>query len=69
MTATPKPKKESPTKTKPYVSSRAWAEERIKTIKNLQDEYLDMYVENKHESVEMLKVLAKIQLLLEKKLK
>jgi hypothetical protein len=67
MTATPKPKKESPTT--PYVSSRAWAEERIKTIKNLQDEYLDMYVENKHESVEMLKVLAKIQILLEKKLK
>ena len=67
MTATPKPKKESPAA--PYVSSRAWAEERIKTIKNLQDEYLDMYVENKHESVEMLKVLAKIQILLEKKLK
>ena len=67
MTATPKPKKE--TSTKPYVSSRAWAEERIKTIKNLQDEYLDMYVDNKQESIEMLKVLAKIQLLLERKLK
>ncbi len=67
MTATPKPKKES--LNTPYVSSRAWAEERIKTIKSLQDEYLDMYVENKHESVEMLKVLAKIQILLEKKLK
>ena len=67
MTATPKPKKES--SAVPYVSSRAWAEERIKTIKSLQDEYLDMYVENKHESVEMLKVLAKIQILLEKKLK
>ena len=67
MTATPKPKKDQqPT---PYVSSRAWAEERIKTIKELQDEYLDMYVEDKKESVEMLKVLAKIQLLLEKKLK
>lgn len=67
MTATPKPKKESAPK--PYVSSRAWAEDRIKNIKELQDEYLDMYVENKQESVEMLKVLAKIQLLLEKKLK
>lgn len=67
MTATPKPKKEEVVKT--YVSSRGWAEERIKTIKQLQDEYLDMYVENKQESVEMLKVLAKIQLLLEKKLK
>lgn len=68
MTATPKPKKEQQ-QSKPYVSSRAWAEDRIKTIKELQDEYLDMYVENKQESVEMLKVLAKIQLLLEKKLK
>jgi hypothetical protein len=67
MTATPKPKKEQ--QTKPYVSSRAWAEERIKTIKSLQDEYLDMYVDNKQESIEMLKVLAKIQLLLERKLK
>lgn len=68
MTATPKPKKEQQ-QSKSYVSSRAWAEDRIKTIKELQDEYLDMYVENKQESVEMLKVLAKIQLLLEKKLK
>ena len=67
MTATPKSKKEQQQVS--YVSSRAWAEERIKTIKDLQDEYLDMYVENKKESVEMLKVLAKIQLLLEKKLK
>lgn len=66
MTATPKPKKEQ--KPVPYISSRAWAEERIKTIKLLQDEYLDMYVENKQESIEMLKVLAKIQVLLEKKL-
>lgn len=65
MTATPKPKNEI---TKSFVSSRAWAEERIKTIKQLQDEYLDMYVENKQESIEMLKVLAKIQILLEKKL-
>jgi hypothetical protein len=59
-------KKES--KPKPFVSSRAWAEERLETIKLLQDEYLDMYVSNKQESVEMLKVLSKIQQLLEKKL-
>jgi hypothetical protein len=67
MTATPKSKKEP--QLKPYVSSRAWAEKRIKTIKELQDEYLDMYVENKKESVEMLKVLTKIQFLLERRLK
>lgn len=66
MTAAPKPKKEQVVKE--FVSSRAWAEERIKIIKNLQDEYLDMYVDNKQESAEMLKVLAKIQILLEKKL-
>ncbi len=65
MTATPKPKKDNII---PFISSRAWAEEKIKTIKELQDEYLDMYVANKNESVEMLKLLAKIQSLLEKKL-
>lgn len=65
MTATPKPKKEE---SKSFVSSRAWAEERLKNIKQLQDEYLDMYVANKQESIEMLKLLTKIQVLLEKKL-
>jgi len=65
MTATPVPKKNGP---KAFVSSRAWAEERIKGIKQLQDEYLDMYVSDKKESVEMLKLLSKIQTLLEKKL-
>jgi hypothetical protein len=54
---------------KPFVSSRAWAEERLENIKLLQDEYLDMYVIDKKESTEMLKVLSKIQFLLEKKLK
>ena len=66
MTTTPKPKKDCIVA--PFISSRAWAEEKIKTIKDIQDEYLDMYVENKKESVEMLKLLAKIQLLLEKRL-
>lgn len=66
MTAAPKPKKEV---VKPFISSRGWAEERLKTIKQLQDEYLDMYVEDKKESVEMLKLLGKIQTLLERKLK
>lgn len=66
MTATPKPK--IPKTTNLFVSSRAWAEDRIKTVKLLQDEYLDMYVDNKQESIEMLKALAKIQALLEKKL-
>jgi hypothetical protein len=66
MTATPKPKKEN--NTKPFVSSRAWAEERLETIKLLQDEYLDQYVESKAESVEMLKLLTKIQAILERKM-
>lgn len=66
MTIASKSKKQE---SKPYISSRAWAEEKIKTIKNLQDEYLDKYVENKLESIEMLKLLLKVQFLLEKKLK
>jgi hypothetical protein len=66
MTATPKPKKT--TAEKPFVSSRSWAEDRIKTIKLLQDEYLDQYVTDKKESTEMLKLLSQIQTLLEKKL-
>jgi hypothetical protein len=65
MTALPKSKKNEP---RVYVSSRAWAEERIKNIKQLQDEYLDLYVSDKKESTEMLTLLTKIQLLLEKKL-
>jgi hypothetical protein len=67
MTATPKPKKDSHL-VKPFVSSRAWAEERLSTIKLLQDEYLDQYVSDKKESTEMLKLLSKIQFILEKKL-
>lgn len=66
MTASPKSKK--PESSKTFISSRAWAEDKLKTIKQLQDEYLDMYVVNKKESVEMLKLLAQIQFLLEKKL-
>lgn len=63
MTASANSKKQ-----KDYTSSRQWAEERLELIKQLQDEYLDMYVANKKESTEMLKLLAKIQQLLEKKL-
>lgn len=66
MTATPKFKKDN--NIVPFVSSRAWAKDRLKNIKQLQDEYLDLYVDNKEESVEMLKLLTKIQQLLEKKL-
>jgi hypothetical protein len=66
MTTIPKPKKNS--QTNPFVSSRAWAEERLTTIKLLQDEYLDQYVSDKQESIEMLKLLSKIQQILEKKL-
>jgi hypothetical protein len=67
MTAVPKPKKNNQAANS-FVSSRAWAEERLKTIKLLQDEYLDQYVSSKQESTEMLKLLSRIQFLLEKKL-
>lgn len=53
---------------KPFVSSRAWAEERIQAIKLLQDEYLDQYVSDRKEATTMLRLLTKIQLMLEKKL-
>jgi hypothetical protein len=66
MTATPEPKK--PVAEKPFISSRSWAEDRIKTIKLLQDEYLDQYVTDKKESTEMLRLLSQIQTLLERKL-
>jgi hypothetical protein len=66
MTATPKPKKDATPK--PFISSRAWAEQRLETIKLLQDEYLDQYTESKEESTEMLKLLTKIQTILEKKM-
>ena len=59
-------KKES--KSKAFVSSRAWAEERLENIKNLQDEYLDLYVSDEKESVQMLKLLCEIQKMLEKRL-
>jgi hypothetical protein len=59
-------KKES--KPKPFVSSRAWAEERLEVIKLLQDEYLDQYADDKKESVQMLKLLGQIQQMLEKRL-
>jgi hypothetical protein len=65
MTAAAKPQKET---VKPFVSSRAWAEERLKSIKQLQDEYLDQYADDKKECVTMLKLLCQIQTLLEKKL-
>lgn len=56
------------TKPKPFVSSRAWAEERLELIKLLQDEYLDQYAEDKKESVQMLKLLSQVQQMLEKRL-
>lgn len=55
-------------KSKPFVSSRAWAEERLEFIKLLEDEYLDQYAESKAESTEMLKLLSKIQTILERRL-
>ena len=56
-------------KLKPFVSSRAWAQERLELIKLLQDEYLDQYAEDKKESTQMLKLLSQVQQLLEKRLK
>lgn len=67
MTAVSKNKNKSNSKNN-FLSSRAWAEDRLKIIKQLQDEYLDTYSYDKKESVQMLKLLNQIQKMLEKRL-
>jgi hypothetical protein len=65
MTVTNKKK----TISKPFVSSREWAKERLVFVKQLQDEYLDQYITDKKESIVMLGLLSQLQTMLEKKLK
>jgi DNA polymerase III delta prime subunit len=64
MTASKKPKKE----VELYVSSRAWAEDCLQTVKKMQDEYLDRYHEDKEGNTNMLTLLQKLVEQLEKKL-
>jgi hypothetical protein len=50
-----------------YSSSREWAESVLTRIKEIQDEYLDHYYDNKKKSTNMLKLLNKLIEQVEKK--
>lgn len=64
MTASKKPKQPSK-----YVSSREWSEDCLVRIRQIQDEYLDRYYEDKEGNNNMLSLLQKLVEQLEKKLK
>jgi hypothetical protein len=51
-----------------YISSRAWAEECINTVKRMQDDFLDRYKDDKEGSTAMLKLLTQLVAQLEKRL-
>ena len=63
MTASKKPRQKEE-----YVSSRAWAEECLQTVKKMQDEYLDRYYDDKKGACNMLSLLQKLVEQLEKRL-
>ena len=65
MTQQAKPLKKS----QMYVPPSEWFENTSKAIKTLMDECLDRYKEDKKTSVELLKMLAKLDVLVEKKYK
>jgi len=52
-----------------YISSRAWAEECISTVKRMQDEFLDRYNDDKEGSTAILKLLVQLVDQLEKRLR
>jgi hypothetical protein len=51
-----------------YISSRAWAEECINTVKRMQDDFLDRYKDDKEGSTAILKLLTQLVAQLEKRL-
>jgi hypothetical protein len=65
MTAKAKPSKQLPSTT--YVPYSDWSQGVIKRIKGLTDECLDRFKEDKQINTEVLKVLSKLQALVEKK--
>lgn len=69
MTAKAKPSKQ-PSKqpaTSTYIPYSDWSGEVIKRIKSLSDECLDRFKEDKKINTEILKMLSKLQSLVEKK--
>lgn len=65
MTASKKPKQQP----SEYVSSREWSEDCLVRIRQIQDEYLDRYYDDKEGNNNMLSLLQKLVEQLEKKLK
>ncbi len=64
MTASKKPKE----KVKEFISSRQWAEDCLVAIKQMQDDFLDRYHDDKPFNKEMLTLLNKLVGQLEKRL-
>jgi 3-methyladenine DNA glycosylase AlkC len=64
MTAAPKPQKKA---AGGYVPYSEWSSDVITRIKSLSDECLDRFKDDKKVNSEMLKVLSKLQTLVEKK--
>jgi len=65
MTAKAKPSKQPASST--YIPYSDWSEGVIKSIKSLSDECLDRFKEDKKINTEILKMLSKLQALVEKK--
>ena len=65
MTAKAKPSKQPATST--YIPYSDWSEGVIKRIKVLSDECLDRFKENKKINTQILRMLSKLQSLVEKK--
>jgi len=65
MTAKANPSKQPVTST--YIPYSDWSEGVIKSIKSLSDECLDRFKEDKKINTEILKMLSKLQALVEKK--
>lgn len=63
MTLSAKPQKEK----KEFVPYSEWSHEMLKNIKSLMDECLDRFYDDKKVNKEMLKLLSKLQNLVEKK--
>jgi len=64
MTAASKPQKKA---AGGYVPYSEWSSDVITRIKSLSDECLDRFKDDKKVNIEMLKVLSKLQTLVEKK--
>lgn len=65
MTAKAKPSKQEKAQT--FIPYSEWSKETIKRITVLSDECLDRFNDDKKTNIEILKMLSKLQILIEKK--